>query len=289
MCLHGLGGTKASFLPTVAALADRYRVVAIDLPGFGESDKPIGAPYDADWFARSAFGAMDALGIGEAHVVGNSMGGRVAIEAGLVVTRPGARPGAAVAGAGLAARPPLGAGRAPAAARAGAAPGDAAARRGAGGAPPRAGRRRAAGPPRASTSSCAPTSPRAAEPPSTRRRATSTWTSRTATRASGRAWAALAPGLAVRLGAARHARADRLHEARRASAADGAPRRARLRPRAAAGATARDARGDGGLPADEVAALGGVAERQRRGSESLRRARPPGLGRGLVEFLVDMR
>jgi pimeloyl-ACP methyl ester carboxylesterase len=84
VCLHGLGGTKASFLPTVAALADRYRVVAIDLPGFGESDKPIGAPYDAEWFARSAFGAMDALGIGEAHVVGNSMGGRVAIEAGLV-------------------------------------------------------------------------------------------------------------------------------------------------------------------------------------------------------------
>ena len=84
VCLHGLGGTKASFLPTVAALADRYRVVAIDFPGFGESDKPIGAPYDADWFARSAFGAMDALGIDEAHVVGNSMGGRVAIEAGLI-------------------------------------------------------------------------------------------------------------------------------------------------------------------------------------------------------------
>ena len=52
-------------------------------------------------------------------------------------------------------------------------------------------------------------------------------------------------GLAVRLGAARHARADRVHEARRAGAADGAPRRARLRPRAAAGAAARDARGDG--------------------------------------------
>ncbi len=62
LCLHGLGGTKASFLPTVAALADRYRVVAMDFPGFGESDKPIGAPYDAEWFARSAFDTMDALG-----------------------------------------------------------------------------------------------------------------------------------------------------------------------------------------------------------------------------------
>jgi pimeloyl-ACP methyl ester carboxylesterase len=83
VCAHGLGGTKASFLPTVNALAGDYRVVAIDLPGFGESDKPIGAPYDARWFARSLFAAMDALGIERAHVAGNSMGGRVAIEAGL--------------------------------------------------------------------------------------------------------------------------------------------------------------------------------------------------------------
>lgn len=84
LCLHGLGGTKASFLPTVAALAGRYRVVAMDFPGFGESDKPIGAAYDAEWFARSAFHTLDALGVDEAHVVGNSMGGRVAIEAGLM-------------------------------------------------------------------------------------------------------------------------------------------------------------------------------------------------------------
>src|SRR5918998_2103797 len=39
--LHGLGATKASFLPTVAALAPAHRVVAVDLPGFGDSDKPI--------------------------------------------------------------------------------------------------------------------------------------------------------------------------------------------------------------------------------------------------------
>ena len=77
LCVHGLGGTKASFLPTVNALADDYRVVAIDLPGFGESDKPIGAPYDAPWFARSVFAAMDTLGIERAHVAGNSMGALV--------------------------------------------------------------------------------------------------------------------------------------------------------------------------------------------------------------------
>jgi pimeloyl-ACP methyl ester carboxylesterase len=83
LCVHGLGGTKASFLPTVNGLAEDYRVVALDLPGFGESDKPIGARYDAAWFARSVFATMDALGIDSAHLAGNSMGGRVAIEAGL--------------------------------------------------------------------------------------------------------------------------------------------------------------------------------------------------------------
>jgi pimeloyl-ACP methyl ester carboxylesterase len=85
LCLHGLGGTKASFLPTLASLAGaQYRVIALDLPGFGDSDKPIGAPYDAPWFARATFGAMDALELDSVHLAGNSMGGRVAIEAGLV-------------------------------------------------------------------------------------------------------------------------------------------------------------------------------------------------------------
>ena len=84
VCLHGLGGTKASFLPTVAALADGYRVIALDLPGFGESDKPVAAAYDAPWFARAVSGAIEELGVGCAHVAGNSMGGRIAIELGLI-------------------------------------------------------------------------------------------------------------------------------------------------------------------------------------------------------------
>ena len=83
VCLHGLGGTKASFLPTVAALAESHRVIAIDLPGFGESDKPITAAYDAPYFSRAVGRVLDALEIERAHLVGNSMGGRVAIEVGL--------------------------------------------------------------------------------------------------------------------------------------------------------------------------------------------------------------
>ena len=84
LCLHGLGGTKASFLPTLSALAERNRVIAVDLPGFGDSDKPLTAAYDAPYFADAVVAMLDALELDRADLVGNSMGGRIAIEAGLL-------------------------------------------------------------------------------------------------------------------------------------------------------------------------------------------------------------
>ena len=86
LLLHGLGGTRASLFETAAALSGTYRVHAPDLPGFGSSCKPSLGGYNARWFADVMLGLMDELGIQRAHVVGNSMGGRVAIELGL--TRP---------------------------------------------------------------------------------------------------------------------------------------------------------------------------------------------------------
>ena len=83
VCIHGLGGTKASFLTTVNALADSYRVIAVDLPGFGDSAKPITGGYDSQYFAKAVLSLLDELGIERARLVGNSMGGRVAIEIGL--------------------------------------------------------------------------------------------------------------------------------------------------------------------------------------------------------------
>ena len=83
VALHGLGATKISLLPTVAALAPDMRVIALDLPGFGDSAKPLGAPYDARFFARATVALLDELGVERAHVIGNSMGGRAALETGL--------------------------------------------------------------------------------------------------------------------------------------------------------------------------------------------------------------
>jgi pimeloyl-ACP methyl ester carboxylesterase len=83
LLLHGLGGTRASLFETAAELSRRYRVHAPDLPGFGSSGKPALGSYNARWFAEIMLGLIDELGIERAHVVGNSMGGRVAIELGL--------------------------------------------------------------------------------------------------------------------------------------------------------------------------------------------------------------
>jgi pimeloyl-ACP methyl ester carboxylesterase len=83
LLLHGLGATKGSFLPTVAALAGSFRTIALDLPGFGDSFKPLNAPYHPPFFARSVIELMDALGLERAHMVGNSLGGRIALELGL--------------------------------------------------------------------------------------------------------------------------------------------------------------------------------------------------------------
>jgi pimeloyl-ACP methyl ester carboxylesterase len=77
--IHGLGATKASFLTIVGGLARNYRVVALDLPGFGASSKPLGR-YDASWFSGYVTGLLDKLDIERAFLVGNSMGGRVSME-----------------------------------------------------------------------------------------------------------------------------------------------------------------------------------------------------------------
>ncbi len=84
LLLHGLGGTRASLLETAAELSTHYRVHAPDLPGFGSSSKPALGAYNARWFAEIMIELMDELDIPACHVIGNSMGGRIAIEMGLM-------------------------------------------------------------------------------------------------------------------------------------------------------------------------------------------------------------
>ncbi|MCC5948790.1 MAG: alpha/beta fold hydrolase [Nitriliruptoraceae bacterium] len=88
LLLHGLGASKVSFLPTLDALSDRYEVHALDLPGYGRSSKPLptGRRYSMAWFADVVHGYLVANRLGDAHLVGNSMGARIALE--LALHRP---------------------------------------------------------------------------------------------------------------------------------------------------------------------------------------------------------
>ncbi len=75
--LHGLSGNLDLWAPQVPALAERYRVIAVDIRGHGRSDKPPG-PYSVDQFAEDVRGLLDHLGIERAVVGGLSMGGGTA-------------------------------------------------------------------------------------------------------------------------------------------------------------------------------------------------------------------
>lgn len=81
--LHGLGATNASMLPLVVGLARDYRVIAPDFPGFGASQAPMWH-YSAAELGRWLTEFLRELGIDRAHLVGNSLGGRVALETAMV-------------------------------------------------------------------------------------------------------------------------------------------------------------------------------------------------------------
>jgi pimeloyl-ACP methyl ester carboxylesterase len=80
--LHGLGGTWEYWGRTMTLLAGRARCVALDLPGFGNSDAPPGG-FGLDSAVDELADAMRALGSGPAALCGHSLGGPVGVRLGL--------------------------------------------------------------------------------------------------------------------------------------------------------------------------------------------------------------
>ncbi len=80
LLLHGFTGSHAMWAPFQAAWADRFALIAPDLPGHGATSAPIDpGRYDMAHTVADLAALLDRLGVIRAHVAGYSMGGRVAL------------------------------------------------------------------------------------------------------------------------------------------------------------------------------------------------------------------
>jgi 2-hydroxymuconate-semialdehyde hydrolase/2-hydroxy-6-oxo-octa-2,4-dienoate hydrolase len=81
--LHGSGpgvsGT-ANWQYNIPVLAERFRVLAPDLVGFGATERPTDIVYSLRSWTEHVWAFLDALGIETAAIVGNSLGGRIALQ-----------------------------------------------------------------------------------------------------------------------------------------------------------------------------------------------------------------
>lgn len=74
--LHGLGASAERWLSIIPNLSTNYRVIAPDIIGFGQSDKP-SVNYTVEFFTNFLFDFLDRLSIPKPVLVGSSLGGRI--------------------------------------------------------------------------------------------------------------------------------------------------------------------------------------------------------------------
>lgn len=77
LLIHGLASSIYTWAEVIGPLSERFDVIALDLPGFGESSQPADLAFDD--YQKTLVGLMNALGVQKAHFAGNSMGGGIAL------------------------------------------------------------------------------------------------------------------------------------------------------------------------------------------------------------------
>lgn len=86
ICIHGAGpgaSAESNFKLNTGAFAEKFRVILYDMPQYGKSAKVVLTEPRLKYNARILDGFMAALGIDKTHIVGNSMGGQVAMRFGI--------------------------------------------------------------------------------------------------------------------------------------------------------------------------------------------------------------
>ncbi|GGK96344.1 alpha/beta fold hydrolase [Mangrovihabitans endophyticus] len=80
--VHGLGGSSQNFTDVAGLLAGHLDALAVDLPGFGYSDPA--RSYSVRAFADTLIACLEHSGRGAVHLIGNSLGGAIAVRAAAV-------------------------------------------------------------------------------------------------------------------------------------------------------------------------------------------------------------
>lgn len=76
--LHGFSGDKDNWARMAVFLRGKYRIIAVDMLGHGDSDKPLDASYALSEQAKRIHAILQKLGVRKFHLMGNSMGGQTA-------------------------------------------------------------------------------------------------------------------------------------------------------------------------------------------------------------------
>jgi pimeloyl-ACP methyl ester carboxylesterase len=79
LLLHGIGSTRDDFSALLPRLAERFDVLSVDLPGHGDSPRVTSLP-TVSALTDAVEADLDARGLRRVHVLGNSLGARIAIE-----------------------------------------------------------------------------------------------------------------------------------------------------------------------------------------------------------------
>src|SRR3990172_3827194 len=87
LLIHGWASSWRMWQATMESLAPRFRCWALDLAGFGDSDKPSNGWYALPNYTAIACAFAEAAGLERAHLGGHSMGGMIALD--LAAAQPG--------------------------------------------------------------------------------------------------------------------------------------------------------------------------------------------------------
>jgi pimeloyl-ACP methyl ester carboxylesterase len=79
LLIHGFASSSYTFRRIIPLLQKQFSIIAVDLPGFGRSEKSTSFIYSTNNYAKLMFTCMDKFNVKHTHIIAHSMGGQIAL------------------------------------------------------------------------------------------------------------------------------------------------------------------------------------------------------------------